>query len=60
MRILIVLMFLITMNSCVVNKQKPFVYHDTFSLKDDINNSIIDGFYDNDTIGISKNIRLLR
>ena len=40
------------------NKMVKYETCDNYSLKDDINNSIIDGFYDNDTTGIGDKIYL--
>ncbi len=43
--------------SCSTTKQTVSTYNENFSFKDEINNSIIDGFYcDSDT---TKNIYLL-
>ncbi len=42
------------------NKMVKYETCDNYSLKDDINNSIIDGFYDNDTTGIGDKIYLLK
>jgi hypothetical protein len=53
MKYIILLSFFIT--SC--STPKPI--NDT-SFKDDINNSIIDGFYNNDTIGKSHLIYLIK
>lgn len=39
---------------------KRLTYNKDFSLKDEINKSVIDGFYDGDTTGISKNVYLLK
>ncbi len=56
--LLILVTILIT--SCSSTKQSFSTYDKNFSLKDDINLSIIDGFYNGDTTGISKNIYLLK
>jgi len=56
--LLIFLLFLIT--SCLSTKQSVSTCDKNFSVKDEINQSIIDGFYNSDTIGISKNIYLLK
>ena len=40
------------------NKMVKYETCDNYSLKDDINNSIIDGFYDNDTTEIGDKIYL--
>ena len=52
------LIFLIV--SCSSTKQTISTYDKNFSLKDEINKSIIDGFYNNDTTGISNKIYLLK
>ena len=44
--------------SCSVQMHTPII--DMHSLRDDMNASVIDGFYQNDTIGISKTIYLLK
>jgi len=56
--LLLILSFFIV--SCSSTKQTVSTYDKNYSLKDDINKSIIDGFYNGDTIGISKNIYLLK
>lgn len=56
--LLIFITLLIT--SCSLTKQPAHSYDKNFSLKDEINKSIIEGFYNNDTTGISKNIYLLK
>jgi hypothetical protein len=54
MKYIILLSFFIT--SCSTSKPiNPYT-----SFKDDINNSIIDGFYNNDTIGKSHLIYLIK
>ena len=55
--LLLILSFFIV--SCSSTKQTVST-NKNFSLKDDINKSIIDGFYNGDTTGISKNIYLLK
>ena len=56
--LLIFVIFLIT--SCSTTKQSICTYDEDFSFKDQINQSIIDGFYNGDTTGISRNIYLLK
>ena len=56
--LLILVTILIT--SCSSTKQSISTYNKDFSLKDEINQSIIDGFYNGDTTDISKNIYLLK
>ena len=50
----------ILITSCSSTKQSVSTYNKDFSLKDEINQSIIDGFYNGDTTSISKNIYLLK
>ena len=52
-KILIIIFIAIFVSSCKVQ-------HQYISFKDDVNKSIIDGFYNNDTTNISKTIYLLR
>lgn len=51
---------MIIVSSCASIKQSTSNYSENCLLKDDINNSIIDGFYTNDTINISKTIYLIK
>jgi hypothetical protein len=50
------IIILICLCSCKATEtiKKPIAF------KDDLNKSIVDGFYNNDTTGISKNIYFLR
>lgn len=52
--LLIVLVFLTI--SCSSTKESIYTYDKNFSIKNEINQSIIDGFYNGDTTGVSKNI----
>jgi len=56
--LLIFLLILIT--SCSSIKQSVSTCDENFSLKDEINKSIIDGFYNNDTTDIGDKIYLLK
>lgn len=49
------LLLLLFMCSCTVSRQK-----DVVSLKQELNDSVIDGFYDNDTTGMTGKIYLLK
>lgn len=53
----IIILILITLYGC--SSTKHTVYKEIPSFKDDINKSIIDGFYNNDTTNIG-NIYLLK
>lgn len=44
-------------DNIIINENETF--KNEYTLKNDINTSIIDGFYDNDTTGISKTIYIL-
>ena len=44
----------------VEDKPKSIDIIKTYSIKDEMNKSIIDGFYDNDTTGIGNKIYLLK
>ena len=56
----LIFLFLFVLIGCVSNK--PITKSDIIAETSisDINNSIIDGFYNNDTIGISNKIYLLK
>jgi len=56
MKFLIMVAIFFTLTGC--SSTKIVINHD--ELKDEINASIIDGFYNNDTSGISKSIYLLK
>ena len=51
---------IILLAGCATTKQKNFRYKSDFSLKDELNKSIVDGFYNSDTTKISKNTYFLR
>ncbi len=56
----LILIFIIILNySCSISKDLNII-NDNFSLKEDINKSIVDGFFNNDTLGISETIYLLK
>jgi hypothetical protein len=54
------LFVLIVLSGCSTNKRVPYRYEDNFSLNDEMNKSIIDGFYGGDTTGIGHKIYLLK
>jgi len=57
--ILLILLFFIV--SCSSKKQIiSITYNNEFSFKDEINKSIIDGFYNGDTTNIGNDIYLLK
>ena len=56
MKYLLLILTIILMN-CTSNKK---IYKTTFSLKNDINQSIIDGFFDGDTTKINKDTYFLK
>jgi hypothetical protein len=68
MKKLLILITLLTFISCstiksIEYKNRPSLIDSiemSFSIKDEINKSIIDGFYNNDTTGIGNSIYLLR
>lgn len=51
---------LIFLASCTCTKETTYTYSPDFSFKEELNASVIDGFYDNDTIGKSNEIYLLK
>ncbi len=52
----IIALILISLASCVTTKQTT----KTFSFRDEVNNSIIDGFYGGDKTQLSKDVFLLK
>ena len=54
----ILLFLVILLIGC--SSSKTIINDVDFSLKDEINESIIEGFYNGDTTGISKNIYMLK
>jgi hypothetical protein len=59
MKYIFIFIIAVTFSSCACQKeiQKPLSLTE---FKNDINSSIIDGFYNNDTVGISQTIYLLK
>jgi hypothetical protein len=57
---LIIIFILITSCSISKSNKSETVYNDNFSLKDEMNKSIIDGFYNGDTTNISQNIYFIK
>jgi hypothetical protein len=55
-----ILFLLILACSCSTTNQTYNKFNYNVSIKDDLNAAIIDGFYDNDTVGISNNIYLIK
>ena len=53
--IIIIIVLIIVAVGCTSTNHLP----ENFSLKDEINNSIIDGFYYGDTTGVANDIYLL-
>ena len=59
-KILFIIILIIISLNCFISKPAPYYYENEFSLKDDINQSIIDGFYNGDTNNIGNEIYLLK
>jgi len=57
--ILLITITILTITYSTTTKQQVKTNYEV-STKDEINSSIIEGFYNNDTVGISKNIFLAK
>lgn len=60
MKYLFLLCFIST-TICIINlKHSDQTISNEFSLKDELNNSVIDGFFDGDTTAISKDVYFIK